>query len=80
MITARSRPARPTCVKIATVTAKLTGIGCLIIVLSAACGGDPKPPQPSSPDVWALVNGREIRRDAVEKYYRTSVRPDARRS
>jgi peptidyl-prolyl cis-trans isomerase SurA len=62
------------------VTVQITGIGCLIIVLTVACGGDPKPPQPSSPDVWALVNGREIRRDAVEKYYRTSVRPDARPS
>jgi peptidyl-prolyl cis-trans isomerase SurA len=44
-----------------------------------ACGGDATP-QPSSPDVWAIVNGREIRRDAVEKYYRGTVRPDAKPS
>jgi peptidyl-prolyl cis-trans isomerase SurA len=29
-----------------------------------------------SPDVWAIVNGQEIRRDDVEKYYRTQVSPD----
>jgi peptidyl-prolyl cis-trans isomerase SurA len=49
-----------------------------VSAFAAACGGDAAPPQPSSPDVWALVNGREIRRDAVEKYYRTSVGPDAK--
>jgi peptidyl-prolyl cis-trans isomerase SurA len=26
-----------------------------------------------SPDVWAVVNGKEIKRDEVEKYYRTRV-------
>jgi len=26
-----------------------------------------------SPDVWAVVNGKEIKRDQVEKYYRTRV-------
>ena len=29
-----------------------------------------------SPDVWALVNGKEIKRDDVEKYYRTRVNPE----
>jgi peptidyl-prolyl cis-trans isomerase SurA len=29
-----------------------------------------------SPDVWALVNGKEIKRDEVEKYYRTRVNPE----
>jgi len=28
-----------------------------------------------SPDVWALVNGKEIKRDDVDKYYRTRVNP-----
>jgi hypothetical protein len=28
-----------------------------------------------SPDVWAVVNGKEIRKDEVEKYYRTRVNP-----
>jgi len=37
--------------------------------LSAACGGS-KSSAPTSPDVWATVDGREIRRDDVEKVYR----------
>lgn len=31
--------------------------------------------QPSS-DVWAVVNGQEIKRDEVDKYYRTRVNPE----
>ena len=29
-----------------------------------------------SPDVWAAVNGKEIKRDEVDKYYRTRVNPE----
>ncbi len=29
-----------------------------------------------SPDVWATVNGKEIKRDDVDKYYRTRVNPE----
>ncbi len=29
-----------------------------------------------SPDVWAVVNGQEIKREEVEKYYRTRVNPE----
>jgi peptidyl-prolyl cis-trans isomerase SurA len=29
-----------------------------------------------SPDVWAVVNGKEIRREDVDKYYRTRVNPE----
>ncbi len=29
-----------------------------------------------APDVWAVVNGKEIKRDEVEKYYRTRVSPE----
>src|SRR6202790_792019 len=29
-----------------------------------------------SPDVWAVVNGKEIRKDEVEKYYRTRINPE----
>ena len=32
--------------------------------------------QQASPDVWAEVNGQEIRRDDVDKYYRTRVSPE----
>jgi len=28
------------------------------------------------PDVWAVVNGKEIRRDEVEKYFRNQVNPE----
>ena len=30
-----------------------------------------------SADVWAVVNGKEIKRDEVEKYYRTRISPEA---
>jgi peptidyl-prolyl cis-trans isomerase SurA len=33
-------------------------------------------PTPHAPDVWAVVNGKEIKRDEVEKYYRTRVNPE----
>jgi peptidyl-prolyl cis-trans isomerase SurA len=29
-----------------------------------------------SPDVWALVNGKEIKREDVDKYYRTRINPE----
>jgi len=29
-----------------------------------------------APDVWAVVNGQEIKRDDVDKYYRTRVNPE----
>ena len=29
-----------------------------------------------SPDVWAIVNGKEIKREDVDKYYRTRVNPE----
>ncbi len=29
-----------------------------------------------APDVWAVVNGKEIRREEVDKYYRTQVNPE----
>jgi peptidyl-prolyl cis-trans isomerase SurA len=32
-----------------------------------------------APDVWAVVNGTEIRRDDVEKYYRSQVNPEAQK-
>ncbi len=29
-----------------------------------------------APDVWAVVNGKEIKREEVDKYYRTQVNPE----
>ena len=36
-----------------------------------------KQPEHHAPDVWAVVNGTEIKRDEVEKYYRTRINPEA---
>lgn len=46
------------------------------LALTGACGGGGTP-APSSPDVWAVVNGTEVRRDHVERLYRTMLNPDA---
>lgn len=43
----------------------------VLVVATAACGGSTPPP--SSPDVWAVVNGTEIRRDRVERFYRSML-------
>jgi peptidyl-prolyl cis-trans isomerase SurA len=46
----------------------LPATGLLLSVLSGC-----KQAEHHSPDVWAVVNGTEIRRDEVEKYYRSQV-------
>lgn len=43
--------------------------------LAGACRTTPAAP-PASADAWATVNGREIKRDEVEKAYRRSAQPD----
>jgi peptidyl-prolyl cis-trans isomerase SurA len=45
---------------------------CVMVWLGAGC----KQEVQHSPDVWAVVNGKEIKRDEVEKYYRTRVNPE----
>jgi peptidyl-prolyl cis-trans isomerase SurA len=44
----------------------------LLLVGMAGCKQEVQP----SPDVWAIVDGKEIKRDEVEKYYRTRVNPE----
>lgn len=44
--------------------------GLLCVCAAAACGGGSGNAAPSSPDVWATVDGREIRKDDVEKVFR----------
>ncbi len=43
-----------------------------VLVCAAGC----KREAPPGPDVWATVNGREIKREEVEKYYRSRVNPE----
>lgn len=47
-------------------------LAALFLLPLAGCGN---PTQPS-PDVWASVNGTDIKREAVDKYYRTRVSPE----
>jgi len=44
--------------------------------MALAMGTGCKQKAQPSPDVWAVVNGQEIKRDDVEKYYRTRVNPE----
>lgn len=48
----------------------LTAVG---IVAVAVCANGCKKDTAPSPDVWATVNGHDIKRDEVEKYYRSSA-------
>jgi peptidyl-prolyl cis-trans isomerase SurA len=50
----------------------LLPLAALILFGGAGCKQQAQP----SPDVWATVNGKEIKRDGVEKYYRTRVNPE----
>src|SRR5712691_13067523 len=47
----------------------------LAAMLFSVVGGCNKQTQ-HAPDVWAVVNGKEVKRDEVEKYYRTRVNPE----
>src|SRR3954462_10359133 len=52
----------------------------IVISLAAACRPAPKAPAPAasaavSADTWAIVDGRPIHRDAVEKAYRRMANP-----
>jgi len=45
-------------------------------LLAVACVAGCNRQAQHSPDVWAVVNGKEIRKDEVEKYYRTRINPE----
>jgi peptidyl-prolyl cis-trans isomerase SurA len=45
-------------------------------LLAMACVSSCNRQAQHSPDVWAVVNGKEIRKDEVEKYYRTRINPE----
>ncbi len=48
----------------------------LILAALALFAQGCKKEAPPSPDVWAVVNGQEIKRDDVEKYYRSRANPE----
>jgi peptidyl-prolyl cis-trans isomerase SurA len=48
-----------------------TGVLALLVSF-AACNKESAP----GPDVWATVNGKEIKRDEVEKYFRSRTNPE----
>jgi peptidyl-prolyl cis-trans isomerase SurA len=51
----------------------------VLVTLAGGCRSQPAappPPPPVSADVWAVVDGREIRRDEVDKAYRRTVAPN----
>jgi peptidyl-prolyl cis-trans isomerase SurA len=46
------------------------------ILAALVCAAGCKKEEPAGPDVWATVNGAEIKRDEVEKYCRSRVNPE----
>jgi peptidyl-prolyl cis-trans isomerase SurA len=48
----------------------------ILAALSGACQSQPAAAPPVSPDVWAVVDGREIRRDEIDKAYRRAAQPN----
>ncbi len=47
----------------------------VLAVLAGACQSQTAAAPPVSPDVWAVVDGREIRRDEIDKAYRRAAQP-----
>jgi peptidyl-prolyl cis-trans isomerase SurA len=47
-----------------------------VVALALATGTGCRQKSQPAPDVWAVVNGQEIKRDDVDKYYRTRVNPE----
>jgi peptidyl-prolyl cis-trans isomerase SurA len=47
-------------------------VAAMALALASGCKQKSQP----APDVWAMVNGQEIKREDVDKYYRTRVNPE----
>jgi peptidyl-prolyl cis-trans isomerase SurA len=52
--------------------AALLPLAAIVLALAAGCNRQAQ----HAPDVWAVVNGKEVKRDEVDKYYRTRVNPE----
>jgi peptidyl-prolyl cis-trans isomerase SurA len=64
--------ARGACVSVCTILAPIALAGLAGLVLVTGCNRQAQ----HSPDVWGVVNGKEIKKDEVEKYYRTRINPE----
>jgi peptidyl-prolyl cis-trans isomerase SurA len=47
-------------------------LAAMVFTAAAGCNKETR----HAPDVWAVVNGKEIKREEVDKYYRTRVNPE----
>src|SRR5881398_1301009 len=47
-------------------------LAAMVFAAAAGCNKETR----HAPDVWAVVSGKEIKRDEVDKYYRTRVNPE----
>jgi peptidyl-prolyl cis-trans isomerase SurA len=56
--------------------AALLPAAALVVSFMVGC----KEQERHAPDVWAVVNGTEIKRDEVEKYYKTRINPEAQQT
>jgi peptidyl-prolyl cis-trans isomerase SurA len=67
----RAKRAVPGRVRVA-ISKSIAVAGLLAVACVAGCNRQAQ----HSPDVWAVVNGKEIHKDEVEKYYRTRINPE----
>ncbi len=56
----------------ATRAAALLPLAVMLVAIATGCNKQTQ----HAPDVWAVVNGKEIRREEIDKYYRTRVNPE----
>jgi len=50
----------------------LLPLAAILFAVAAGCNRQAQ----HAPDVWAVVNGKEIKREEIDKYYRTRVNPE----
>jgi len=55
-----------------TLAAAWLPLAAMVFAIAAGCNKQTQ----HAPDVWAMVNGKEIKREEVDKYYRTRVNPE----